>query len=422
MRALSTALAGILFVFAQRASGVAQISAADAPKATPRLLQQLSKTAQPLPVIVALRDGTPTGRELLLRPDPAGEKGRQVQRIEAQQTLADQMSADQFAPRHFYESFSLISGTASREGILALSRRPDVAWVTFDGKKRALQTSPQEAQVLIRSDSANALGFSGAGSSIAVIDTGVDYTVSQLGGGTFPTAKVIGGADLADGDSDPADCEGHGTEVADIAAGPNGVAPGGEDRRHQGVLFEWHLRRGRGLRHPAGHQLRDHEPGAVRHHRDQPEPRRRIRRHSLPRILRFGQSRLRPGFRQRESGGDRRRRRLRKRRALQSDRPARLRLVRVRGRRGLLERLLPGPLVRSGRMHGLAGVVGPGRLLLRLEHQPLHPRAGSVLERRDEGRRHRLDLRGDLGFDPGRRGRRGGSAIRRARTSLPSAS
>ncbi|MEP6769764.1 MAG: S8 family serine peptidase [Acidobacteriota bacterium] len=226
MRALSTALAGILFVFAQRASGVAQISAADAPKATPRLLQQLSKTSQPLPVIVALRDGTPTGRELLLRPDPAGEKGRQVQRIEAQQTLADQMPADQFAPRHFYETFSLISGTASREGILALSRRPDVAWVTFDGKKRALQTSPQEAQVLIRSDSANALGFSGAGSSIAVIDTGVDYTVSQLGGGTFPTAKVIGGADLADGDSDPADCEGHGTSVAAIAAGPTGVAPG----------------------------------------------------------------------------------------------------------------------------------------------------------------------------------------------------
>ncbi|MEP7131704.1 MAG: S8 family serine peptidase [Acidobacteriota bacterium] len=228
MRALSTMPAVVLFLLAQHGFGLStvRVTAADAPAATSRLLQQLARTSEPLPVIVGLRDGTPTGRELLLRPDPAGEKGRQIQRIEAQQTLADQMPATQFAPRHFYESFSLISGTASREGIVALARRPDVAWVTFDGKKRALQSSPQDAQVLIRSNSANALGFSGAGASIAVIDTGVDYTVSQLGGGSFPNAKVIGGTDFADGDSDPADCEGHGTSVSAIAAGSTGVAPG----------------------------------------------------------------------------------------------------------------------------------------------------------------------------------------------------
>ncbi|MCA1610304.1 MAG: hypothetical protein LC780_05445 [Acidobacteria bacterium] len=190
MRALSTALAGLLFVVAQRAAGVAQISAADAPLATPRLLQQLAKTSEPLPVIVGLRDGTPTGRELLLRPDPAGEKRRQIQRIEAQQTLADQMPRDQFAPRHFYESFSLISGTASREGILALSRRPDVAWVTFDGKKRALQASPQEAQVLIRSHSANALGFSGAGSSIAVTSSPESTTRSRIRRGSASSSSI----------------------------------------------------------------------------------------------------------------------------------------------------------------------------------------------------------------------------------------
>ncbi len=226
MRAFSTIPAAILFLLAQHAFSLASLTAAEASKVTPRLLQQLSRTAEPLPVIVALRDGTPSGRELLLRPDPAGEKGRQVQRIEAQQTLADQMPREQFAPRHFYESFSLISGTASREGIAVLSRRTDVAWVTFDGKKRALQAAPQEAQVLIRSNSANALGFSGTGASIAVIDTGVDYTVSDLGGGSFPNSKVIGGTDFADNDSDPADCEGHGTSVAAIAAGPTGVAPG----------------------------------------------------------------------------------------------------------------------------------------------------------------------------------------------------
>ena len=58
-----------------------------------------------------------------------------------------------------------------------------------------------------------------------MLDTGVDYNVAELGGGTFPNAKVIGGSDIGDDDDDPIDCEGHGTSVAAIAAGPTGVAP-----------------------------------------------------------------------------------------------------------------------------------------------------------------------------------------------------
>jgi subtilisin family serine protease len=82
------------------------------------------------------------------------------------------------------------------------------------------------AQVLIRSDQANAAGFTGAGQAVAVIDTGVDYTIPSMGGGSFPNSKVVGGTDIKDPDNDPMDCEGHGTEVAGIAAGPGGVAPG----------------------------------------------------------------------------------------------------------------------------------------------------------------------------------------------------
>nr|WP_044200013.1 S8 family serine peptidase [Oscillochloris trichoides] len=98
----------------------------------------------------------------------------------------------------------------------------------------------------------------GAGVRVAVLDSGIDYTHAALGGpgtlaayqqayGTgpddprhtslddlFPTAKVVGGYDFVGEtwpngplapDPDPIDIDGHGTHVADIIAGANGVAP-----------------------------------------------------------------------------------------------------------------------------------------------------------------------------------------------------
>lgn len=107
------------------------------------------------------------------------------------------------------------------------------------------------------------LGVTGAGVKIAVLDSGVDYTHRNLGGagtaaayaaaatnptvvtpGVFPTAKVIGGYDFVGEnwpnsalapDPNPIDAgtgAGHGTHVADIAAGAStdgqhkGMAPG----------------------------------------------------------------------------------------------------------------------------------------------------------------------------------------------------
>lgn len=113
-------------------------------------------------------------------------------------------------------------------------------------------------------------GRDGSGVTVAVLDSGIDYTHRNLGGagtaaayaaaygtstadpknttldGLFPTAKVVGGYDFvgeswpncAPGvdcrseDPDPIDLEGHGTHVADIIAGRSvdglhkGMAPG----------------------------------------------------------------------------------------------------------------------------------------------------------------------------------------------------
>ncbi len=75
------------------------------------------------------------------------------------------------------------------------------------------------------------LGYTGEGITIAIIDTGVDYTHEDLGGCFGEGCKVVGGYDFVNDDSDPLDDHGHGTHVASTAAGDGvlkGVAPGAD--------------------------------------------------------------------------------------------------------------------------------------------------------------------------------------------------
>ncbi|MEV4411076.1 S8 family serine peptidase [Catellatospora sp. NPDC049609] len=66
----------------------------------------------------------------------------------------------------------------------------------------------------------------GTGVTVAVLDSGIDYTHPDLGGGLGEGFKVVGGYDFANGDADPMDDNGHGTHVAGIIAG-RAAAPGG---------------------------------------------------------------------------------------------------------------------------------------------------------------------------------------------------
>ncbi|GAH47026.1 unnamed protein product, partial [marine sediment metagenome] len=87
---------------------------------------------------------------------------------------------------------------------------------------------------LIGQPEAETATYDGAGACIAILDTGIDYTHADLGASTnegdFPNSKVVGGTDIVNNDAYPMDDEGHGTEVAGVAAGEGvlyrGVAPG----------------------------------------------------------------------------------------------------------------------------------------------------------------------------------------------------
>ncbi len=64
----------------------------------------------------------------------------------------------------------------------------------------------------------------GTGYSVAVLDTGIDYTHPDLGGGWGN--RVIAGWDFVNNDADPMDDNGHGTHVAGIIGSSNAVYAG----------------------------------------------------------------------------------------------------------------------------------------------------------------------------------------------------
>jgi lactocepin len=95
------------------------------------------------------------------------------------------------------------------------------AYITYKDMN-AIGVSPDmvNSAPLVGAPVAWSMGYTGSGTYVAIIDTGIDYTHENFGGySSFPNEKIPYGYDFADKDSDPMDKEGHGTHVAGTVAG-----------------------------------------------------------------------------------------------------------------------------------------------------------------------------------------------------------
>ncbi|HEY5973844.1 MAG TPA: S8 family serine peptidase, partial [Geobacteraceae bacterium] len=121
-----------------------------------------------------------------------------------------------------YEHFPVIHLEANARAVAQLLDDPAVVSVQ---ENRAHQHFLAQSLPLIGQPQVQTRGFTGSGTAVAVLDTGVDYTKSAFGSCTAPGVpvgcKVVFAQDFAPSDN-KLDDNGHGTNVAGIVVG---VAP-----------------------------------------------------------------------------------------------------------------------------------------------------------------------------------------------------
>jgi len=131
-----------------------------------------------------------------------------------------------FTAKHTYGTvLQGFAATLTQDQLNKLKTNPDVAYIEPNRTVHAVgQTVPWGIN-RVNAPAAHSRGVKGSGAKVGVIDTGIDYTHSDL------ASNYKGGYDFVNNDNDPKDDNGHGTHVSgtiaalDNSIGVIGVAP-----------------------------------------------------------------------------------------------------------------------------------------------------------------------------------------------------
>lgn len=150
--------------------------------------------------------------------------------IQTQSEILNDLSSDIKLERQ-YLTINGFSGRINSAALEKLRENPDVLSIE---ESIPVQAVLQDSVPLINASQTRNIilsgqNITGLGQTICIIDSGIDYNHTALGGPGFPNSKVLGGYDFVNSDADPYDDYHHGTHVAGIVAasgGITGVAPG----------------------------------------------------------------------------------------------------------------------------------------------------------------------------------------------------
>ncbi|MEP0774550.1 MAG: S8 family serine peptidase [Acidobacteriota bacterium] len=138
----------------------------------------------------------------------------------AARELSAELATTGMAVFERYSHLPVLAIRLQAAAIPALAADPRIESLEPNRTASAMRT---EGKALMNVPALHGAGLTGSGVGIAILDTGVDYTHSELSPVGTKTIKLW---DAINNDDDPMDDEGHGTGVAGIAAGSaNGVAP-----------------------------------------------------------------------------------------------------------------------------------------------------------------------------------------------------
>ncbi len=209
-------LALLLAALAAPAPASARPQALGSDRVEPALRAELAAAPDGLVLAIVLLeplDARERADPALRRAVVAERQGRVLERIVA--------AGARVEPRHVYRNVAAFTARVDAAALERLARDPGVVAVGADAAGGGVL---DESVPFVRADFVHQLGVTGAGMTVAVLDSGVDTDHPDLAGDVAPLGAtfLFQGAFVAHGAEDD---HGHGTSVAGIVTAPNGVAP-----------------------------------------------------------------------------------------------------------------------------------------------------------------------------------------------------